>query len=136
MHLNPDDKTITPNKTTEKVTNQIIGIYQDEVTTVDLNINNSKQSDMTKPIFVRADELDTHIIKSKIENTSVILNFSKANIDADIFTPDKSFIVNNRKEDNDYNGKYIIMYKKEVIGKMDVEYATNTIIGLKRIGPN
>ena len=103
---------------------------------VNLNINNSKQSDMVKPIFIRADELDTHIIKSKIENTSVILNFSKANIDADIFTPDKSFIVNNREEDNDYNGKYIIMYKKEVIGKIDVEYATNTIIGLKYIGPN
>lgn len=136
LFLNPNDKTITPNKTTEKVTNQIIGIYQDQVTKVDLNINNSKLSNMEKPIFVRADKEDTNIIKSNIEETSVILNFTKSNIDSDIFTPDKCYTVSNYEEDKEYNGKYIIIYKKEIITKTDTEYMTNTIIGLKYVGPN
>ena len=137
LYLNPDDKTIIPNKATEKVTNQIIGVYQDEVTTLDLNINNSKHSaDLTKSIFVRTNKVDTIIAKSELESTAAILNLSKANIDADIFTPDKAYTVSNYEEDKEYDGRYILIYKKEVIGRMDNEYATNTILGLRYVGTN
>ena len=137
LYLNPDDKTIVPNKVTEKVTNQIIGVYQNEVTKLDLNINNSKHSaDLTKSIFTRTNKVDTIIAKSELESTSVILNLSKANIDADIFTPDKAYTVSNYEEDKEYDGRYILIYKKEVIGRMDNQYATNTILGLRYVGTN
>lgn len=136
MFLNPDDKKITPNKVTEKVTNKIIGVYQDSVTEMDLNVNNSKYSDNSKPLFIRADLANTSVVRSKIESTSVILNLTKANIDADIFTPDKAYTVSNYDADKEYNGRYILIYKKEVIGKMDNEYATNTIMGLRYVGKN
>lgn len=137
LYLNPDDKTIVPNKVTEKVTNHIIGVYQNEVTKLDLNINNSKHSaDLTKSIFTRTNKVDTIIAKSELESTSVILNLSKANIDADIFTPDKAYTVSNYEEDKEYDGRYILIYKKEVIGRMDNQYATNTILGLRYVGTN
>ena len=136
MFLNPDDKKITPNKVTEKVTNKIIGVYQDSVTEMDLNVNNSKYSDNSKPLFIRADLAHTSVVRSKIESTSVILNLTKANIDADIFTPDKAYTISNYDADKEYNGRYILIYKKEVIGKMDNEYATNTIMGLRYVGKN
>ena len=136
LFVNPDDKTITPNKVTEKVTNKIIGVYQDSVTEMDLNINNTKYSDTSKPLFIRADLANTSVARSKIESTSVILNLSKANIDADIFTPDKAYTVSNYDEDKEYNGRYILIYKKEVIGKMDEEYATNTVLGFRYVGQN
>ena len=136
LYVNPDDRTITPNKVTEKSVNQIIGVQQNEVTVRNININNSKYSNDTKSVFIRGYAADTEVAKSELESTSVILNFSKSNIDGDLFTPDKAYTVNNYEEDKEYNGRYILIYKKEVIGKMDNEYATNTIIGLRYVGKN
>ena len=136
IFLNPDDKSISPNKATEKVVNQIIGVEGEEITKLDLNINNSKHSSTTKPMFIRGHSGDIIVAKSQIESTAVILNFGKADIDGDIFTPDKCYTVSNYEEDMEYNGRYILIYKKEIIGKTDTDYNTKTIVGLRYVGEN
>ena len=132
IYVNVADSNISVNNATDKNTNQIVGVDEDGVTITDLNLNKSKFS-TTKQIFTRTDSTQTNVAKSEIESTGVLLSLTKQNIDASILTPDKIYLVNNYNDYEKYNGKFVIMYKKEIIVKVDNSFTSTTVVGLRRL---
>ena len=120
------------NTSTEKGVNQIVGYDTDTVTKTDLNIVVSKESTTNKQAFMAANQLGVDIRKQMLDNTSVTLQIYKMNMDTSMITPDKCYMVNDSKYP-DYNGKYLIMFKKDIWARVDSSYDVSTIIGLQRI---
>ncbi len=73
------------------------------------------------------------VMKDNIENTSIILNINKTEIDSALLTPNKEYLVQNYSSYDEYNGNYLLAYKKEIIVKQDDRYISNTLFGLRKI---
>lgn len=70
--------------------------------------------------------------KSYVESSGVVLTITKANVDSSILTPIKEYIVKNYKNNKEYNGKYVLAYKKEVLVR-DGNYVISTMFGLRKV---
>lgn len=132
VYINPVNSNVIIDQGLEKVANQIVAVDEDEgVKITDLNINITDGSD-TKQMFVRTDNIG--ILKGDIETNTVIVEIVKQNIDGYIFTPNKCIYINNFSEYSKYNGKYIMIYKKEFYKCVAGEFVVSCNIGLKRVG--
>lgn len=132
VYVNESDANIAVNTTTDKKYNQTVANYTDQVTKLDSNITVLKKDTTNKQEFIKANEMCAEIRKQVLDNTSVIINISKMNMDSTLITPDKCFVVNYPKYSS-YNGIYLLMYKKEILVRTDDTFNTTTIIGLERI---
>lgn len=132
IFVNQSDVNVSINTTTDKKYNQIVSTYTDEVTVTDSNITMYSKDTTNKQEFVRANEMAAEIRKTVMDNTSVIIQLVKMNMDSTLITPDKQYMIN-YDEYSSYNGNYLLMYKKEIINQAGEAYDTTTIIGLKRI---
>ena len=132
IYVQETDVNYNINTSTEKGVNQIVGYDTDVITKTDLNIVVSKESTTNKQAFMQANELGVDIRKQVMDNTSVTLQIYKMNMDPSMITPDKCYQVNDTKYP-DYNGKYLILYRKDILAKVDNGYDVSTMIGLQRI---
>lgn len=132
IYVQETDVNYNINTSTEKGANQIVGYDTDVVTKTDLNIVVSKESTTNKQAFTKANQLGVDIRKQVMDNTSVTLQIYKMNMDTSVITPDRCYQVNDQKYP-DYNGKYLLLYKKDILAKVDQFYDVSTIIGLQRI---
>lgn len=132
VYVNQGNVNISINTTTDKIYNQIVSTNTNEVTTVDSNITMYKKDNTNRQRYEVANEMNTDIRKQVVDNTAVTLNISKMNMDSSLITPDKIFMV---KYDAyaSYNGRYILLYKKEIIVQRGEAYDTTTTIGIQRI---
>jgi hypothetical protein len=132
IYVDQSDANFNINTTTDKVNNQIVAYDTDEVTKEDLNVTVSKVATTNKQEFAMVNQLGTDIRKNIMDNTAVTLNITKMNMDSSIITPDKCYQVKHALYP-DYDGKYLIMYKKDIISRAGEAFDTTTIIGLQRI---
>lgn len=131
IYVNPSNTNITLNEGTEKVANQIVGVDDDgEVQTLDLDINNTVGSE-TKQMFVRSS--NAALYKNELETNTIIIEILKQNIDGSAFTPNKCITINNYDDYKKYNGKYLIIYKKEFYKCVAGEFVVSCNVGLKKI---
>ncbi|MDD3122011.1 MAG: hypothetical protein PHC62_00680 [Candidatus Izemoplasmatales bacterium] len=72
-------------------------------------------------------------IKDNIESSSVILNIVKGEIDSSIISPNKEYLIKNPDNYKEYNGRYILAYKRELFVRQSDTFALNTVFGLRRI---
>lgn len=72
-------------------------------------------------------------IKDTIENTSIVINIVKSEVDNMILTPNKEYLVRNYGPFKEYNGRYLLAYKREVLIHQSDDYISNTIFGLRKI---
>jgi hypothetical protein len=134
VYVNAIDTNTIINSATARVTNNIIGYtdYSDNIQVFNIN-NNNPTDNTTKTTYIR--DLNTSAIKNELEANSVIVELLKQNLDSDIFTPNKSFIVNNYGDYIKYNGLYILSYKREFFYPAnDGNFIITTNVGLKRTG--
>ena len=132
IYINQANANVSLNTTTDKLYNQFVSTYTDEVTTVDSNIITYSKDTSNRQEFTKANEMSTEIRKQLLDNTAVVLNLSKMNMDSTLITPDKCFQVNYSKYSS-YNGKYLLLYKKELFIRTGDNFDTTCIIGLQRI---
>ena len=132
IYVNETDVNIKINTTTDKRYNQTVSTYTDQVTKLDSNISVLKKETSNKQEFTKANEMCAEIRKQIMDNTAVMINFSKMNMDSTLITPDKCYVVNYPKY-SAYNGIYLLTYKKEVITRTGNDFNTTTMIGLERI---
>lgn len=131
VYINPSDSNVILNEGIEKVANQIVAVDEDEETSfIDLDINNTSGS-TTKQMFIRTD--NPFLYKNEFETDTIIVEIIKKNIDGSIFTPNKCISVNNYGEYAKYNGKFIIIYKREFYKCVAGEFILSCIVGLKKI---
>ena len=102
-----------------------------QVTYVDLDVNSNADS-TTKQAFMRGS--NAVLYKNIVESNTILLEFTKENLDGSIFTPNKRYMVNNFPGYEEYNGTYTLLYKKETIKNTNGEFGIAVSIGLKKVG--
>ena len=132
IYVQETDVNYNINTSTEKGANQIVGYDTDVVTKTDLNIVVSKESTTNKQAFTQANQLGVDIRKQVMDNTSVTLQIYKMNMDPSMITPDRCYQVNDQKYP-DYNGKYLLLYRKDIFARAGEGFDVSTMIGLQRI---
>ena len=134
MNVNPANTNISINKGTDKIANQIVSVSDEgEVTYVDLEINNNPDSEL-KQNFTRGGESDIILYKNDIESNTIVIEVTKENVDSTKFTPNKEYIIHNYDDYADYNGKYTLLYKKELIKNNNGNFIISTVLGLRKVG--
>lgn len=132
IKINANDTSIKVDQSIDKSYNLIMSIDSDgQTTNVDLNVE--AHSDSTQKVQVTRASSKT-VSKSKYmrESTATMLSVTKSNIDSSILTPNKEYIVKNYKNNTQYNGRYILSYKKEVLAR-DGNYIISTLFGLRKV---
>lgn len=132
IYINPAHTNVSENKGMDKISNQLVTIDDDgKVEYVDLDINNNIDSEV-KQTFRRGG--DTILYKNIVESNTVIIELLKENIDSTVLTPNKEYVINNYADYADYNGKYTLLYKKEVIKNINGEFGLSVSLGLRKVG--
>lgn len=132
IYVNPASTNVILDEGTEKVANQIVAVdYDTEIQNIDMDINNINGSE-TKQMFVRSD--NAALFKNELETNTVIIELVKQYIDGSIFSPNKCILVNNFGEYEKYNGKYLMVYKREFFKCDAGKFIMSCNVGLKKIG--
>lgn len=120
----------------EKKYHKIIGIDSDgEKVETELNIvKNTNGIEKIKLERVYNGNLDyINTIKGEIEKDAFLININKTEIDTDILTPNKEYIVQNFSSYKEYDGNFLLAYKRDIMIQQDKTFISNTIIGLKKV---
>lgn len=136
LNINVKDTTIDMKKAEDKVFNKVIGVDSyGNTKEVDLDIfKTDGNSSKAKIERVPSDNMEyIDYLKDKIENTSVIMNIAKTEIDTSLITPNKEFLVSNYPSLSEYNGRYVLAYKKEAFVRQDEHFISSTIFGIKKV---
>lgn len=136
MRVNANSTTIEVDKLTDQAFNTIIGVDV-EGNTSQVVLDIPKYSESTEKVLlerVYGNNLDhIHNIKHRIESSTIIVNISKTEIDSSILTPNKEFSIKHYDSTNSqYNGKYILAFKKEIMYQQANGFVGNVIIGLRK----
>lgn len=136
IYVDASDTSIKIDRTTNIYYNSIIGV--DALgNTVQEPLSIPESPTMTeKVLFERTypNNLDKiYNTKSAIESASVIVSIRKSEIDSTIFTPNKEYQIKNYSDNRDFDGKYILSYKKEIILRQDNGYIGSVMVGLRKV---
>ena len=134
IYVDAKKTSISVDKFANKQYNSIIGV-DTEGNTIQEELRVPPTPDSTeKTIITRTDSLDyIYNIKRAVESVSVILTVSKTEIDSSLFTPNKEYQIKHYSSSREYDGKYVLSYKKEVLVQQGEEYIGNILFGLRRI---
>lgn len=136
--IDSSNTSISINSTKEKRYNKIIGVTTDgKVSEHELNISKNKLS-KEKVQLQRVNNENTRSISARrksIERSNIILNIVKTEIDGSMITPNKEYIVKNVKENKKYDGRYLLLYKKEILLKQEGIFISGMSFGLAKIAP-
>lgn len=133
LYINPANTSVSIDTGTEKVANQLVAGYIGGSNTLDLNINTNQES-TTHQTFVRFDNIANAVVyKNVMEAAQVYIEIGKENIDPTILTPNKAITVKNYEGYSDYDGKYALMYKKEIIQGSATGFTSLTTFGIKKL---
>jgi hypothetical protein len=133
MNINASETNVTVNTATSKVTNNIIG-YSDYIGVQDYNIYNyNTEGNTQKTVYTRGFDVSKDV--NDIENSNVLIQLVKQNIDADVFNPNMQFNVTNYSNFGKYDGRYYLSFKREIYSiTSSGEFRISCNIGLKSVG--
>lgn len=72
-------------------------------------------------------------IKDKMDSASIYLQMSKTEVDSSIFTPNKEYLISNYKDLSEYDGRYVLSYKKEILARQNTTFIPNLILGFRKV---
>ena len=134
VYVNANDTSLKIDRFANKQYNSILGVDV-EGNTVQEELKVAATPDSTEKVIVeRADNLETiYNLKASIESIAVVLTMSKTEIDSSLFTPNKEYQIKHYSSTREYDGKYILSFKKEIMVQQGEAYIGNIIFGLRRI---
>lgn len=133
INVNADNTTVDVKKAEDKIFNRILGVdTYGNTRELNLDIPRTKgSSDKLRLERVPCDNLDyLNYLKTNIENSTIIFTITKTEVDSSLITPNKEYIVRNHPTLSDYNGRYVLSYKKEVFASPD---QSMLMFGLRKI---
>lgn len=107
INVNAMDTNPVINDSLSKVQTNIVA-YSDNNGVQNLSTSDSND---TLNMYIRSD--NAAAMKNEISNTKYMIELLKQNVDCEIFTPNKQYLVSNYGELSKYDGRYILSYKKE-----------------------
>lgn len=134
VYVNANDTSLKIDRFANKRYNSILGVDV-KGNTVQEELRVAATPDSTEKVIVeRADNLESiYNIKASIESVAVVLTMSKTEIDSSLFTPNKEYQIKHYSSTREYDGKYILSFKKEIMVQQGDSYIGNIIFGLRRI---
>lgn len=136
INVSANDTSIKVNKLVNHEFNSIIGIDTlGNVSEAELNIPDTPETSK-KYILERVATNNFDKIlntKNQIESISVAMTISKTEIDGTILTPNKQYQIRNYEANRQYDGKYILSFKKEVLLRQDDNYISSVMFGLRKV---
>ena len=134
IYVDASSTTLKIDKFANKSYNSIIGV-DTEGNTLQEDLNIPATPDSTeKAMFERIDNLEyLYNVKSAIESSTVMVIISKTEIDSSIFSPNKQYQIKHYSQSREYDGKYILSYKKEIMMQQGDQYIGNVLFALRRI---
>lgn len=134
IYVDASSTTLKIDKFANKSYNSIIGV-DTEGNTLQEDLSIPATPDPTeKAMFERIDNLEyLYNVKSAIESSTVMVIISKTEIDSSIFSPNKQYQIKHYSQSREYDGKYILSYKKEIMMQQGDQYIGNVLFALRRI---
>lgn len=122
------------------VTDDSMGMMATEVVTVDsdmpaafLKLKNKHQG-TEKRIYARTKT--GGVVKNVLDESTHSIEIMKENIDGNIFTPDKEYIIKNTGDSTKYDGTYLLVYKRSFYKSIGDSYVTYCTMGFKPVSSN
>lgn len=136
INVNANDTSIKVDKMANHQFNSIIGVDTlGNISEAELAIPSTPE--MTQKYIlerVATNNFDKILnTKNNIESVSVALTISKTEIDSTIITPNKQYQIRNYEDNRQYDGKYILSFKKEVLLRQDDNYISSVMFGLRKV---
>lgn len=136
LNVNANNTSLNIKKSEEKIFNKVMGV-DSYGNTKELNLNiprSEGSSDKLRLERVPLDNIDyTDYLKDVIENSSIIFSVTKTEVDGSLITPNKEYIVRNYPSITEYNGRYVLSYKKELLLNQNNTFISSIIFGLRKI---
>lgn len=136
INMNASNTIIDVKKSEEKIFNKIMGVDSyGNTRELKLNIPRSEgSSDKLRLERVPLDNIDyTDYLRDNIENTTIMFSATKTEVDSSLITPNKEYLVRNYPTFKEYNGRYVLSFKKEIFINENEQYISNVIFGLRKI---
>jgi len=129
--MNPADTKTMFDQSMDKVSNNIVSVSDEgAVQQIGLNVNSTYGSSQ-KNLYIR--DTNTTLYKNELETDTVAIELVKKHIDPSIFTPNKMISISNTDKYAEYNGKYIMKYKKVFFNSTADNFIISVILGLKKV---
>ena len=131
INVNLADTNIMFDQGMDKVSNNIISVSDEgEVAKIGLQVNSTLGSSQ-KNYYIR--DTNTTVYKNEMETDTVAIELIKKHIDPSIFTPNKTISILNNNKYSEYNGKYIMKYKKVFFNCTAGSFIISVVVGLKKV---
>jgi hypothetical protein len=131
ININPADTNIIFDQGKDKISNNIISVSDEgEVAKIGLQVNSTLGSSQ-KNLYIR--DSNTTLYKNEMETDTVAIELVKKHIDPSIFTPNKTISILNNNKYSEYNGKYIMKYKKVFFNCTAGSFIISVVLGLKKV---
>lgn len=136
IHVSANSTSLDKDKYTDNTFNSIIGVNDEgDTNKVVLDIYGNPES-TEKVLLKRVVNNNMNYInniKYAVESKSLIVTVAKDNIDSSILTPNKEYFIKNFKENSDYDGRFVLSYKKEVLIQSQDSFVSNIVFGLRKV---
>ena len=136
LNINANNTVADIKKSEDKIFNKIMGVDSyGNIKELNLGIPRTEgSSDKVRLERVPSDNMDyLDYLKNNIENSVLTFSVTKTEIDSSLITPNKEFLVRNYPTFSEYNGRYVLSYKKEVFINQNNEFMESIIFGLRKI---
>lgn len=136
IYVDASDTSIHIDRTTNKHYNSILGV--DGIgNTVQEHLNLPESPMLLEKVLLERTYPNNieniYSTKTAIESASVIVTIRKSEIDSTIFSPNKEYQIKNYSDNREFDGRYLLSYKKEIILRQDDGYIGGVAVGLRKI---
>lgn len=136
IYVDASDTSIYIDRTTNKHYNSILGV--DGIgNTVQEHLNLPESPMLSEKVLLERTYPNNieniYSTKTAIESASVIVTIRKSEIDSTIFSPNKEYQIKNYSDNREFDGRYLLSYKKEIILRQDDGYIGGVAVGLRKI---
>lgn len=136
LNINANNTVTDVKKADDKVFNKIVAVdSQGNKKEVDLDIPKAEGvSEKVRLERVPYDNMDyAEHLKNNIETSVINFSVTKTEVDSSLITPNKEFLVRNYPRFSEYNGNYVLSYKKETFINQDNTFISSVIFGLRKV---
>lgn len=136
LNIDSNNTSIEINKIKDKSYNSIIGIdTMGNTKKLQLNIPINKESKEKITLHrIFNDNMESlQSLKTIMDDSSILLNISKSEIDSTLLTPNREYLVQNYSSYKQYDGRFLLSYKKEVLIQQDGRFISSAMFGLRKM---
>ena len=136
IYTDASDTSISIDRTTNKHYNSIIGV-DTYGNTIQESLHIPESPTMSEKVLLERTYPNNlnkiYNTKVAIESAAVVISIKKSEIDSTIFTPNKEYQIKNYSDNREFDGRYVLSYKKEIILRQDDGYIGSVMIGLRKV---